>query len=689
MAQVDGNTTVTIINGNVIVGDDNDAKGNVYGGGLGQLADTETGKNAMEAKVGNSQVNLGAMVDDGAGNSTPEGDAIVNNIFGCNNLNGAPTGTVTVTVINGTVKENVYGGGNQAAATVNPEVNINGGTIEENVYGGGLGKTAVINGNPIITVTKGTINKDVYGGGALADVTGSTEVNIEGGTVIQDVYGGGALANVSEATTVNLTGGTIRNSYGGGLGSTEVEALVNGNATTTLNGSVVKGSIYGANNVNGTPLGHVKVHVTGTTPRDGQGEDEYDVPAVYGGGNQAAYVPTGSYEAENPGTSLTDKTKFAEVLIEGCDNSIEYVYGGGNAAPVPATRVTIYGGIISKAFAGGNGKGDGNKGADVGYLGFYSEKEESTPKYGSGTTSITIYGGTIGDVYGGSNTLGYIRENASVAVDKLPENSEYEGEPCPLNVTNVHGGGNQAPMHCNGSVTLNCTKGVDVIYGGAQNADIRGDVELNITSGTYKTVFCGNNEKGNIYGSLKVNIDETGCWPIIIGELYGCGNDAAYSVYGYDADGNCVTSGEKQYADPEVNIISCTSIGKIFGGGQGKGATVYGNPIVNINTIEGAFAGKTVPDGFMILNNEGEREEASEAEQRTIPAGVGTIGTVYGGGNQAAVHGNTTVNIGTLEKNKHLKQSAENNVSVRITDDVFGGGKTAEVTGKATVKIGK
>ncbi|MBQ0075246.1 MAG: hypothetical protein KBT34_13775, partial [Prevotella sp.] len=439
-------------------------------------------------------------------------------------------------------------------------------------------------GNTVIDYT-GTGAPRIHGGGAYAHVAGDATVNIQGG-VAGDVYGGGSLADVKGSTSVNLTGGTVTNTYGGGLGDANTSALVYGDATTTLNGSKVNGSVFGANNVNGTPLGHVKVHVLKTKESGGA----YHVAAVYGGGNQAAYVPTGSYNTEG---CLTDKTKFAEVVIEGCDNSIEYVYGGGNAAPVPATDVTIYGAnAIDNAFAGGNGKGDGNKGADIGYLGFYSETKGETPTYGSGETHITIYGGTVNNVFGGSNTLGYIRTHAAVDVPEIP--GDYEGAKCELHLGSVHAGGNQAEMFCGGSVKLACSEGAQNLYAGANNADIHGDIDLVINSGTYGKVFGGNNASGNIFGHIKIDIDETGCFPIMIGELYGCGNDAAYSVYGYNNDGTCKTEGEKKYDDPTINIYSCTSIGKIFGGGKGIGAKVYGNPHVNINTIKGRWAGCSV-----------------------------------------------------------------------------------------------
>lgn len=97
--------------------------------------------------------------------------------------------------------------------------------------------------------------------------------------------------------------------------------------------------------------------------------------AVYGGGNLAAYVPT-------------DPEEKTEVLIESCDNSIEDVFGGGNAATVPETEVTIWGGHINRVFAGGNGA---DSPADV-----------------SNNTHLIIHGGTINEVYGGSNSQGTI-----------------------------------------------------------------------------------------------------------------------------------------------------------------------------------------------------------------------------------------------------------------------------------------
>ena len=143
--------------------------------------------------------------------------------------------------------------------------------------------------------------------------------------------------------------------------------------------------------------------------------------------------------------------------------------------------------------------------------------------------------------------------------------------------------------------------------------------------------------------------------------------------------------GEQGYDDPQVNIISCTRIGKVFGGGLGSGATVYGNPTVNIDQIPGAFAAQIDRDGDDVADNN------SNA--------LGEIGDVFGGGNASNVVGNTNVNIGTKDEVK-LHLSVDGNgtytysedktvLGANITGNVYGGGNNAEVTGDTNVNIGK
>ncbi|MBQ0056296.1 MAG: hypothetical protein KBT20_01455 [Bacteroidales bacterium] len=860
-----------------------------------------------------------------------------------------------------TIKGNVYGGGNLSQVVGGATINIKSGAISEktaddeygNIYGGGYGASAVLTGNTTINVTGGTIAKDAYGGGALANVTGSTEVNIKGGTVTQDVYGGGALANVSANTSVNLTGGTIRHSYGGGLGSADVAALIGGDATTTLNGTIVLGNVFGCNNVNGTPKGRPFVDVKKTTAKGTEtAEHPYHVLGVYGGGNLAAYVPSAAtIEAHKDSTV---------VLIENCDNSIKDVFGGGNAAAVPGTDVTVWGGVLGRVFAGGNGEsapanvtgdthvmihggtihevyGGSNNSGDIGgtiYVNVAEQKygdndlcpvnvadlygggnlaasnagqisigkctdinrvfggahnadvngditlnindghldnvfggnneggqvngnitvnidwaddavaslgnvygggnianinnaeprtitvnfidatatgsvfgggkgreayikgttnvnigdwveghhaevngnvfgggdlagvegacnvivrdcgtiihgdlygggnaapafETNTTMWGglvmgnlfgggngvnldpvtgnpngarvgynhddtenaecSGNANTNLFGGTIGTwtttdgicadntggVFGGSNSNGNIRGNINLLLDERVCTETDPGIQCEMKLKEVYGAGNEAAYDGLGiDLTLGCVSYLGEIYGGAKAADLNTDAVLNITSGHFGRVFGGNNMSGKLNGSITVNIDETGCYPVIIDELYGGGNEAAYSVYGYenelDANGKVIvkTSGDAK-ADPQVNIISCTRIGRIFGGGLGESAVMVGNPTVNINQIPGRYANLIDYDG--------------DGNQDGDDSILGEIGVVFGGGNAAKVVGNTVVRIGTEAQSKHLgaDDSTLTDSGANISGNVYGGGNQADVTGKTNVTIGR
>jgi len=598
-----------------------------------------------------------------------------------------PTGTEYTWVYNNTTTPS----GNQTDHTLqtnvdltnlgtifgNTSLTIDGGTVAGNVYG--AGDASKVTGNTEVTIKNNARIANVFGGGNEANLGGKTTVNQEGGMVSGAIYGGGALANVGGDTQVNLKSGTVGSVYGGGLGrlasgtegqpgyvapiaATVGSATINigsgtpdnsatGGAKDVAGSCQITGSVFGCNNLNGTPTGNATVNVFKTYNATPDEPNSYNskIEAVYGGGNLAAYVPTAD-------------TSTAKVTVYTCKNQIDYVYGGGNAASTPATNVTIWGGKMKNVFGGGNGAGEGNPGADVGYKDFTWDDSHA---YGAGTTNVNIWGGVIENVFGGSNTRGNIRVSSNVNLD--------DKEGCEFKIGGVYGAGNEAAMYGNGNLVIGCIPGMTEIYGGSKAADINGDVSLTITNGTFGKVFGGNNLGGKLNGSITVNIEETGCRPVIISELYGCGNQAPYSVYGYeealDANGKVVVkeSGTKLHADPVVNIYSCTNIGSVYGGGYGAGAVVVGSPTVNINQVKGT------------PNN-------------VESSALGTIGTVFGGGNAARVVGDTHVNIGTLKKYTVLYGDAKGHektiVGANITGNVYGGGNAAEVTGKTNVVIG-
>ena len=657
-------------------------------------------------------------------------------------------------------------------------------------------ETMALATKPVVTIAENAIVKgSVFGGGQIGITKGSVKVNITGGTVSKDVYGGGALANTnadnwnsyqntwttskynqethatSYTTEVALTGGTVNgNVYGGGLGRKAVEGkaaigeagqdgyvpaveavkgieakvygdvLVELNKNNGLNGTentdncIVKGDIFGCNNLNGSPQNAVTVHVYKTVEYDdahtksaNRNGTTFDLNAVYGGGNQAAFEP---YSSRKNATDEEKALSYAKVIIDGCDlTSIKQVYGGGNAAATPGTNVIVNSAYeIDEVFGGGNGLDDvlengkyyKNPGANVGY-GNYSEldgtgagtqaspyncvdKENALTKelrranymYGSGAASVNIYGGRIHRVFGGSNTKGNVCETAVTILDNE--------DPCSLNIDEAYGGGKSAPMDAEAKLLMACLPGLNEAYGGAQDADVMGDVILNITNGTFDRVFGGNNISGTIHGKITVNIEETGCQPLIIGELYGGGNKAPYSVYGYSDDRTPKTSGDKVYTDPVVNVKSFTSIGNIYGGGYGETAVMYGDPTVNVNVVEGKWKDKVANEedddyntpGYMYdaTGYKGTTKEIGGENVAILPHGKGKIGVinnVFGGGNAAPVVGNTHVNIGTTNSETYVTgDNASHEVKgVDIRGNVYGGGNKAEVTGNTNVVVGK
>ena len=532
-------------------------------------------------------------------------------------------------------------------------------------------------------MTGGTVKSSIYGGGEIGAVAENATVNVNGGTV------GTKVVNPEDATKYYYFGSV----FGGGKGNTDAitypdgtaeadkipiseAGTTGGNVTVNLNKDVAENKpgaivnqVFGCNDMNGSPKGDVTVHIYATqtagkaniSTKPDKNNETFDVDAVYGGGNLAAYKPDGG----------KNTTKVAKVIIDGCGlTSIETVYGGGNAASTPATEVTVNGTYeIYEMFGGGNGKdklpnGAANPGANVGFYDYsaveatYDTKEKRQTEnftkdyiYGTGKATVNIFGGMVHRVFGGSNTKGNVRQTALTLLD--------ENSGCDFCVDEAYGGGKSAEMDAEAKLLMACIPGLDAVYGGAEAADVHGDVTLNITNGTFQRVFGGNNLSGTIGGAIKVNIEEVGCKPIVIGELYGGGNQAGYSIYGYDgvdANGKAILkeNGSNPWADPEVNVISFTSIGEIYGGGFGADAVMVGSPKVNINEAVGT------PDTYTGVNFDANKfngrtftiDEGEPTEHTvTCPAHekgkMGAIGNVFGGGNAAQVKGNTQVNIGT------------------------------------------
>lgn len=671
---------------------DGHVRGSVFGGGLGSTA----------VVTGTPQVVIGDNAEDATGTVLIDG-----NVFGGGDAANV-TGDTYLFIYNGNIYR-VFGGGNGTTAAANVAgstfVGIYGGTIKE-IYGGS-NSDGTIGGKITVNVAEQAAPSNaaicpvqvnnLYGGGNVAKCH-DIAVNIGKCTQIDSIFGGANKADVEGSITLKVTDGHIDNLFGGNNNSGQVK----GNITVSVDwangvtaGNARLGNVYGGGNiasVDNETARTVTVNMQSATISG----------SVFGGGKGNTAVIVGSTNVNigswtSPGDVIVNGDVFGggdlaavegpcNITLRDCDTYIQGdLYGGGNAAPVHSTNTTIWGGTVAgNVFGGGNGKDSSKnpKGAQVGYgrddatkLADISKAKAVTNIYGGtvGTWTTPAAGGDeicaegTGGIYGGSNTRGNIVGNIELTLKAQNETVGGTQYGCIMKNSEIYGAGNEAAYMGDGEVKLDlgCIDRMGEIYGGSKKADMQGDLHLIISSGQYDKVFAGNNLGGCIYGSIKVSIDETGCNPVIIGSLYGGGNQAPYSVYGYNADKTVKTSGTRLYADPVVEIISCTSIGDVFGGGLGSTAKVYGNPTVRVNQIPGVHADNNA---------------------------LGTIGYIFGGGSEAEVIGNTKVEIcATQTKQKHisgLDMTTEYNVGANITGNVYGGGSNADVTGSTSVMVG-
>lgn len=636
---------------NVVVADNAYVERGVYGGGSYGYCSTTATSNIYIC---------GGVVDGQPGgvDGTSYNASITGGVFGgaCQNRGG----TVNIYMNGGEVHSGIHGGSN-ANGTIsgNVTMHIDGGqvgttTTPANIHGGGYGSATRVNGNVDLTLGKDcnatsgvTVYGDVYGGSAEGIVNSSssnhTNVSLYKGIIYGALYGGGLGSNSNPAyvygpVAVSIFGGSVRTNDGSGE-----------------NGS---GGVFGCNNVNGTPLSTVTVDIYGTDPAPDAGS--FALFAVYGGGNRSHYT-----------------ANVPVVTIHGCSNSIEYVYGGGNASNVPGTDVTIWGGHIGNAFGGGNGYSvTGNHG------------DASAPHYNPGANitasgaNITIHGGTIDAAFGGSNQWGYINGGITVAVE---DQDETGSDPCsrPYTVCDkliveLYGGGNQAPavteedVYISPEVTISsCDMRITNLFGGAKNANHGSNINLEVTNGKFENVFGGNNLGGNITGNITLTlkggtmvnafggnnqggsitgtitvlVDSTGTeCPLKVDNVYGGGNMAAYRP------------NDPTTATPTVNFVNGTVRNAVFGGGLGDAAKITANPTV---TIGGTGTKTAIVGGTKIDGTPGDGNVyggGSQADVLKDGAGTGNTsvtltgnaivkGNVYGGGNEADVQGNTNVEL--------------------------------------------
>jgi hypothetical protein len=186
---------------------------------------------------------------------------VAGNVYGGGN-NGYATDVTKVYVLGGdalNIAGNVYGGANKAQSDAAVTVTMTEGTVDGSLYGG-ANTSGEVKGLATVNVSGGTVT-NVYGGGlgSGTNMAAGTKVNISGGTINNNVYGGGALGTTDAGTEVTMSDGSVNDVFGAGMGEGTNYANVNGNTKVTVKGGTVNGAVYG-----GGEEGSVKGGVGGT-----------------------------------------------------------------------------------------------------------------------------------------------------------------------------------------------------------------------------------------------------------------------------------------------------------------------------------------------------------------------------------------------------------------------------------------
>lgn len=206
-----------------------------------QLTDEFAGANSMFgiANAGSVTGNV-TLVFDSAGavfdNISANAPATVAGAY-----NGSIGGTFKAIINNGTFNSNILGGvhtGNSNSIG-RTQIYINGANIKGTIYGGGRTGTIgslmarSIEAATLVTITNGIIEKDVYGGGTGGTINGDTQVVLTGGTVKGNVYGGGSGGTINGNSSVTIDG-NLAAIYGNTISGGGTGGTISGNSAVNI-----------------------------------------------------------------------------------------------------------------------------------------------------------------------------------------------------------------------------------------------------------------------------------------------------------------------------------------------------------------------------------------------------------------------------------------------------------------------
>ena len=367
----------------------------------------------------------------------------------------AVTGNTNVTVLNGTVSGNVFGGGSYALAGKFTTVS----DIDQKEYHTLSGNAE--SGNTNVTVLNGTVSGNVFGGGM-----GEPD-NITAGSV-------------GYSSSVLIGGGSSAPSVGGNI--------YGGGENGFVGGTIV---IIDLNNSNGSVMMPVTIS-------NGDGNEIKTNTYCYNLSISYNDSHTGDKD-QTPGTS----TVVIRGLNAATDENKHNIYGGGygeNATVTGKSSVVISGGTVSNVYGGGELGVTGQlAGRGTGSAISFKGGESSIKICGNSSSTVTING----SVYGGGKgkftlspddaVLGAVGNSASVSISSdKKENVKITGS--------VYGGGELSIV---GSYALSggTDEHPEYLFSG-------GDTTVKITGGTiYQNVYGGG--RGSPYNIVSGAVGNT------------------------------------------------------------------------------------------------------------------------------------------------------------------------------------
>lgn len=654
-------------------------KKNVYGGGN----QNGSGSSSKQASI-NIEMTNGTVEGNIYGGSNISGT-----VYGSSNLD-ILGGTVNNNIYGGGKGSNTFVRDNSTVniGSLNQELTING-----NVYGGsalgtvnGTSSTNASGGNTKVTVNNGIIKGDVFGGGegqtnSIPYVLGDITVTINNGNIGRVFGGHDKSGSLSQNVSVYLKGGTIGDAFGGGNKSSVTTTNVYQEASICNN-------LYGGSNISGD-VATANVSITGGNSYNIFGGNNE------GGNVTTTYIDVSKgYITNLYGGGNKVPTTTTNVSISGNDDIITNVFGGGNAANATNVNISQYGANINNLYGGsnisgsvdkviinhqrgttsnlygGNNEGGNTINTTINYIdGTSSNLYGGGNKTNSATTTINITNGSIDNLYGGGNEAGIDDTTINIENGKFQNvfgGSNKSGNVTNTNVTvtngtitNLYGGNNAGGSTINPIVTIK-NGNIGNLFGGG-NLAIADKSNVTIENGTFKTIYGGGNEAG-ITNSTSLIIN---------------GGNIASDIYG---GGNYGTVGK----DTTVLINDATILGSAYAGGNGSLATVKGNTSITVNgtTTIGSDTSKAPLSGSLFGGgNAASTGLESENNSTTVVniAGATIYGNVYGGANTSTIYGKSNVYIGKnaiLENNTNLNYDSTNNAYTnnysKITfDDTF------------------